>query len=127
MGEAESTVYSASITTPAGITYSTSVVVPAEAEYDDQHELTETVQAGVARMIGMDARRRPEPLYNEWCGASTVAPLDDDSGLVTSVRCVLPAGHYPERDHEAPRPGTAGLEPGPFRWVERRRPIFGQD
>lgn len=45
-----STVYTASVTNPGGITFTASVVVPMSAAYPDQLELTETVQMASASM-----------------------------------------------------------------------------
>jgi hypothetical protein len=45
-----STVYTASVTSPGGITFTASIVVPESAAYPDQLELTETAQMAVASM-----------------------------------------------------------------------------
>lgn len=62
----QSTVYSASVTSPGGITFTASVVVPESAAYPDQLELTETVQmasatmaSGFKRAENIRARREP--------------------------------------------------------------------
>lgn len=45
-----SSVYTASVTSPGGITFTASIVVPESAAYPDQLELTETVQMASASM-----------------------------------------------------------------------------
>lgn len=44
------TLYTASVTSPGGITFTASIVVPESAAYPDQLELTETVQMASASM-----------------------------------------------------------------------------
>ena len=45
------TTYRSAVILPSGITVEATIHVPDDAEYDDQHELTEAVERGVAVMV----------------------------------------------------------------------------
>ncbi len=57
MGDGEDwTTYSASVETPAGLIFTTAVIVPESAAYPDQHELGELAQMGASHMLSVEER-----------------------------------------------------------------------
>lgn len=109
------TSYTAEIETPSGLAFYAEVYVPPEAEYADQHELVDVVNAGAARMVGMAARVPTSTDDEAW--AATVQPAPARCGAVwedvgVHLVCAKPEHGYSELHRTAA--GLQWIEPLPF-------------